>query len=75
MYSVLPGGDGGCDGRLPDLPWEGGRKNMVGTIVMMMMMMVMVLVRVMMIDQVGGWVAGVAVVCGGDLSIFVFFMM
>jgi len=42
VYSVLPGGDGGCDGRLPDLPWEGGRKNMVG-----------------------GWVAGVAVVCGG----------
>ena len=29
VYSVLPGGDGGCDGRLPDLPWEGGRKNMV----------------------------------------------
>ena len=29
IYSVLPGGDGGCDGRLPDLPWEGGRKNMV----------------------------------------------
>jgi len=43
IYSVLPGGDGGCDGRLPDLPWEGGRKNMVG-----------------------GWVAGVAVVCGGE---------
>ena len=48
---------------------------MVGTIVMMIMMMVMALVRVMMIDQVGGWVAGVAVVCGGDLSIFEFFMM
>jgi len=42
VYSVLPGGDGGCDGRLPDLPWEGGRKNMVG-----------------------GWVAGVAIICGG----------
>jgi len=42
VYSVLPGGDGGCDGRLPDLPWEGGRKKMVG-----------------------GWVAGVAIVCGG----------
>ena len=29
IYSVLPGGDGGCDGRLVDLPWEGGRKHMV----------------------------------------------
>ena len=26
-------------------------------------------------NQVGGWVAGVAIVCGGDLSIFVIFMM
>lgn len=46
VYSVLPGGCDGpdcCDGRLPDLPWEGGRKNMVG-----------------------GWVAGVAVICGGE---------
>ena len=48
MYSVLPGGDGGCDGRLPDLPWEGGRKNMVGKI-MAMMMVVMRLVQDMMI--------------------------
>ena len=47
MYSVLPGGDGGCDGRLPDLPWEGGRKNMVGKL--MAMMMVIELVQDMMI--------------------------
>ena len=47
MYSVLPGGDGGCDGRLPDLPWEGGRKKMVKTI----MMMVMKLVKIVIIDH------------------------
>ena len=47
MYSVLPGGDGGCDGRLPDLPWEGGRKNMVGKI--MEMMVVIELVQYMII--------------------------
>ena len=36
VYSVLPGGCDGpdcCDGRLPDLPWEGGRKNMVSSFV------------------------------------------
>ena len=49
MYSVLPGGDGGCDGRLPDLPWEGGRKKMVTTI--MAMMMVMKLVKIVIIDH------------------------
>ena len=38
VYSVLPGGDGGCDGRLPDLPWEGGRKNMVGDFCEMVIM-------------------------------------
>ena len=37
VYSVLPGGDGGCDGRLPDLPWEGGRKNMVRLFVQILM--------------------------------------
>ena len=38
VYSVLPGGCDGpdcCDGRLPDLPWEGGRKNMVSSFVKM----------------------------------------
>ena len=50
VYSVLPGGDGGCDGRLPDLPWEGGRKKMVKTI----MMMVMKLVKIVIIDHGGG---------------------
>ena len=40
MYSVLPGGDGGCDGRLPDLPWEGGRKNMVRKIIMLVIELV-----------------------------------
>ena len=47
VYSVLPGGDGGCDGRLPDLPWEGGRKKMVKTI--MVMMMVMKLVKIVIV--------------------------
>ena len=42
VYSVLPGqgaegcdGPDCCDGRLPDLPWEGGRKNMVSSFVEM----------------------------------------